>query len=61
MCSYCIVPHTRGIERSRPIDSILDEVRKLSDQGIKESITYYQLLCSYPSRSKCQLLSRCIL
>jgi tRNA A37 methylthiotransferase MiaB len=36
MCSYCIVPFTRGRERSRSTLSILDEVKYLRDEGFKE-------------------------
>jgi len=35
-CSYCIVPYTRGKQRSRMPDDILDEVRELANMGYKE-------------------------
>ncbi len=35
-CTYCVVPHTRGAEVHRPPDHIVDECRKLADQGACE-------------------------
>ena len=46
-CSYCIVPHVRGSERSRPLEDIVDEVKKLAADGVIDITLLGQNVNSY--------------
>lgn len=46
-CAFCIIPHLRGNQRSRTIESIVTEAQQLAEQGVQEIILISQITTNY--------------
>ena len=46
-CTYCIVPYVRGPENCRPPEAVIEQVRKMADQGVKQVTLLGQTVNSY--------------
>jgi ribosomal protein S12 methylthiotransferase len=46
-CAFCIIPHLRGNQRSRSIESIVSEAQQLAEQGVQEIILISQITTNY--------------
>ena len=56
-CSYCIIPYARGRVRSRKPESIIKEIEKISEEGIKEVVITGIHIASYGKTSKMKIIN----